>query len=177
MTNEDGLEKLDKLESLDATEFEITEIQTKTKNVIQTFGNLTGSTPKVSRSEPYIRRAAVYMTQNNFVKAIIELREAIKIDPRNSNSYSLLGIAYLKQNLTTMAKVYINKALELNPEDLRALEGKEQLDKILKESPVSPKSPPSSSAKNNSENQSFYNKPISEVLGSLFGKRGKNVSS
>lgn len=177
MENEEQLEKIEKLESFSVTGFEITEIQGKTNTTIQTLGNAARVTPKGSRSEPYIRRAAVYMTQNNFVKAIIELREAIKIDPRNSNSYSLLGMAYLKQNLTTMAKVYINKALELNPEDPRALEGKEKLNKMLNETPTSQNSPSASSGKNSSDNQSIYNRPISEVLGNLFAKRAKKTSS
>jgi curved DNA-binding protein CbpA len=83
-----------------------------------------------SRVGEYIRRAEGYMAKGNFAGAVLELREALKLDQNNSNSHTLLGLAYLKQNQATMAKVHLNKALQLNPKDERALKGKQYLDKL-----------------------------------------------
>jgi len=85
-----------------------------------------------SQIEAYIRRAEGYMAKdkNNFAAAILELREALKMDQTNSSCHSLLGIAYLKQNQPGMAKVHINKALQLNPQDERALQGKQYLERL-----------------------------------------------
>lgn len=81
-------------------------------------------------AEPYLRRAEEYMGKNLFAKAVLELRDALKIEPSNSRCHGLLGIAYLRQNQATMAKVHINKALELNPQDDIALQGKEMLNRL-----------------------------------------------
>jgi curved DNA-binding protein CbpA len=86
--------------------------------------------PKASMVEPYIRRADEYIKNNNIAKAILELRDALNLEPNNSTCNSLLGMAYLKQNQTTMAKMYINKALQVNPKDQLALQGKQALDKL-----------------------------------------------
>lgn len=76
----------------------------------------------------YLRRAKEFETKQDFPRAIIELREAIQIDPRNSNCHSRLGAVYLKTNQSTMAKIYFNQALSFNPQDAIALEGKRQLE-------------------------------------------------
>ncbi len=86
---------------------------------------------QVSPVIPYIRRAEVYMAQKKFLKAIVELRDALPMEPTNSNCHTLLGIAYFKQNLLAMAKVHIKKALELNPENEQALEYKRILDQPI----------------------------------------------
>ena len=87
----------------------------------------------MSRVAEYIRRAEGYMAKNNFAAAVLELREALKLDPNSSRSHSLLGASYLKQSQTTMAKVHINKALQLNPNDELALKGKQFLEKLAQQ--------------------------------------------
>ncbi|MBD2125342.1 DnaJ domain-containing protein [Microcoleus sp. ZQ-A2] len=84
----------------------------------------------VTRSAEYVRRAEGYMAKNNFAAAVLELREALKLDPNNSRCHSLLGASFLKQNQATMAKVHLNKALQLNPNDELALKGKKHLDAL-----------------------------------------------
>ena len=49
-----------------------------------------------------------------------ELRVAIKLAPKNSDYYALLGLVHLKQKFIGMARVYIRQALKLNPQDLLA---------------------------------------------------------
>jgi curved DNA-binding protein CbpA len=80
-------------------------------------------------TEQYIRRAKEHIANKNFSKAILELRDAINVEPNNSISHSLLGKAYLLQNQPTMANMYVIKALNLNPQDPIALELKKFLDK------------------------------------------------
>lgn len=89
-----------------------------------------GLIKRESLVDPYMRRATTFLADRNFNKAILELRSALHLDPKNANCHSLLGMVYLKQNLVTMAKIHINKALELDPKNARALQGKEILDKL-----------------------------------------------
>lgn len=76
----------------------------------------------------YLRRAQEFETKQNFPRAILELRDALKMDPTSSVCHSRLGVIYLKTNQATMAKIHFNKALELNPQDAVALEGKRRLE-------------------------------------------------
>jgi curved DNA-binding protein CbpA len=108
-----------------------------------------------SRAPEYIRRAEGYMVKNNFASAVLELREALKLDQTNSNGHSLLGIAYLKQNQMAMAKVHLNKALQLNPKDERAIKAKQYLDKLMeKNGSTKPASSPKQSQSKPPENPS-----------------------
>lgn len=76
----------------------------------------------------YLRRAQEFEMKQNFPRAILELRDALKMDPSSSACHSRLGVIYLKTNQATMAKIHFNKALELNPQDAVALEGKRRLE-------------------------------------------------
>lgn len=76
----------------------------------------------------YLRRAQEYEKKQDYSRVILELREATRIDPRNSDCHSRLGEIYLKTNQATMAKIHFNKALELNPKDEAALGGIKKLD-------------------------------------------------
>jgi len=78
--------------------------------------------------EQYYRRAQVLIVKNNFAQARVELQDALKLEPKSSRCHSLMGVVYLKQNQTTMAKVFIKKALQLNPQDPMALKGKQFLE-------------------------------------------------
>lgn len=85
-----------------------------------------------SMVESYIRRAQQYMNRQDFAQAIVELRDALKIDPNNSICHALLGKAYLKQQQLTMAKVHINKAYKANSKEPVVIESKQELEKVLK---------------------------------------------
>jgi len=84
--------------------------------------------------EKHLRRAEGYLTKNNFASAVLELREALKLDPNSSSCHSLLGYAYLKQNQAAMARVHVNKALQLNPKDERALKCKKFIENMAQKS-------------------------------------------
>jgi len=85
-------------------------------------------TPKI---ENYYRRAKEKYDRGSYSEAIAQLREVLKIDPRDSKSHCLLGLCYLKSKMATMAKVHITMALEINPSDPSIILAKRELDKVL----------------------------------------------
>jgi len=82
----------------------------------------------------YYRRAEEFLAKNNLQQAILELRDALKLEPSNSRCHGLLGTIYLRQNQMTMGKVHINQALKLDPKNSMALTAKQQLDKLEQKS-------------------------------------------
>lgn len=84
---------------------------------------------RVSLADPYIRRGEEYLVKNNFAQAIQEFREGLQMDQSNSSCHGLLGLAFLQQNQSTMAKVHINRALQLNPQEPSALKAKDLLER------------------------------------------------
>ncbi|MBD0340747.1 MAG: DnaJ domain-containing protein, partial [Microcoleus sp. Co-bin12] len=51
-----------------------------------------------SPAEPYCRRAQGFMDSKNYAKAILELKEAVKLDPKHSQAHALLAMCYLQQD-------------------------------------------------------------------------------
>jgi curved DNA-binding protein CbpA len=90
----------------------------------------TPSAPRESVVDQYCRRAEEYTVKGNFAQAVLELRDGLKIEPSNSRCHGLLGMVYLRQNQATMARIHINKALEIDPTNEVALLGKQRLEKI-----------------------------------------------
>jgi len=82
---------------------------------------------QMSLADGYLRRAEEYLRKKALSQAILELRDGLRAAPKDSRCHSLMGTIYLQQNQATMAKVSIRKALELNPKDLRAIEGRRRL--------------------------------------------------
>ncbi|WP_016951766.1 J domain-containing protein [Anabaena sp. PCC 7108] len=72
-------------------------------------------------------RAVQYGEQGKWDLAVQELRDAIKLEPNNSDYYALLGVVHFQQKFTGMAKVYIRQALKLNPKQPLALKYAAQL--------------------------------------------------
>jgi curved DNA-binding protein CbpA len=106
----------------------------------------------------YIRRAQEALNKNNPAQVIIEMRDAIKQEPNNSTCHGLMGLAYLRQNQLTMAKVHITKAWQANPQDPIAAQAKQELDRLI---------PPENPTKTASEPGK------SGFLGGLFGGKKK----
>ncbi len=83
-----------------------------------------------SLAEPYFNRAEMAFKRQNYPQAVLELRDALKLEPDNNRFHSLLGKVYLEQKQGTMARIHFDKALSLNAEDPIALEGKQTLQKM-----------------------------------------------
>jgi curved DNA-binding protein CbpA len=92
--------------------------------------------PKVqdSPAEAYCRRAQGFMDSKSYAKAILELKEGVKRDPKHSQAHALLAMCYLQQDQATMAKLEMNKALASNPEEPTALEVKKKLEQAATKS-------------------------------------------
>ena len=117
--------------------------------------------------EQYCRRAQALMAKNNFAQARVELQDALKLEPGNSRCHALMGVVYLKQNQTTMAKVHINKALQLDSRQPTALEGKKLLDLAQKASqPSTPSAKPT-------QNKQSDKSGGGSLFGGLFGGKKK----
>ncbi|MFP4336772.1 MAG: J domain-containing protein [Halothece sp.] len=119
---------------------------------------------KTSLIDPYLRRGQSFINKKDYQKAVIELREALKIDSKNSQAHTLLGLAYVKQNQLGMAKVHINQALQIDPNNEMALEGKQVLQRLLGDSKGTDSSSNDSKKKSNKHGG---------LLGGLFGKKKK----
>jgi len=124
--------------------------------------------PAPSPAEPYLRRAQSLLEKNLFAPASIELKDALKLEPSNSHCHSLMGMVYLKQNQATMAKVHINKALQLDPKDPIALEGKQLLDRL-----VSKASPQTATADKTAPKKPSASSGSGGMFGGLFGGKKK----
>jgi Tfp pilus assembly protein PilF len=101
----------------------------------------------------YIRRAEDLMNKNRFQEAIKELRDAIKIDPNSVRCQTLLGRIYLKQNQLTMAKVHLNQARKLDPENLDMMKAMADLQKLEK---AASKSTQSQQGKNTDQRRGLF---------------------
>lgn len=82
---------------------------------------------KDSLIDSFIRRAEEFEKKQEYAKAILELREALKLNPKNSNCHSRLGMIYIKTKQATMARIHFDKALEINPNDEIANAGRRSL--------------------------------------------------
>jgi tetratricopeptide (TPR) repeat protein len=96
-------------------------------------GTLSGSTADLNKTSPIegtLRRADEYLSKKNWGKAVLELREATSVEPNNPHAHALLGLAYLHQQQKTMAKISIDKAIKLNPNDPHVLRAKQEFDRV-----------------------------------------------
>jgi curved DNA-binding protein CbpA len=128
----------------------------------------TQATQPESAVEHYLRRAQALIEKNIFAQARVELQEALKLEPNNSRCHSLVGVVYLKQNQTTMAKVHFNKALQLDPQDPVALKGKQVLDPLTQTASTQP----TNSKKATGSRQSTQPKS-GGMFGGMFGGKKK----
>ncbi len=73
-------------------------------------------------------RAQGFMESKSYAKATLELKEAVKREPKHSRAHGLLAMCYFQQNQATMAKLEVQKALASNSEEPTALEVKKKLE-------------------------------------------------
>ncbi|MEM1278795.1 MAG: J domain-containing protein [Cyanobacteria bacterium P01_H01_bin.152] len=84
--------------------------------------------PQVDYGQRHVVRAKTYIASKSYAEAVQELRDAVRIDPNNSNYHTMLGQAYLLQQLSGMAKVHIRQALKLDPKNRIAQKYAKQLE-------------------------------------------------
>jgi len=102
-------------------------------------------------SDRHYQRAREYLRAKNAPAAIQELKDALKLEPKNSNFHSLMGQAYLLNQLPGMAKVHFKQALKLDPNNSVAQKYARQLNLDLTPTPppaaAAPAAPPTPTAK------------------------------
>lgn len=64
--------------------------------------------------ESYLNRARELEQKQDFPKAILELREALRAFPNSAVCHSQLANVYLRAGQTTMARIHANRALEID---------------------------------------------------------------
>ena len=155
-------------------------LQSQPPKSIGTIPSQTPSTPTAPPpSQPetivdqYYRRAQALIEKNNFAQARVELQDALKLEPNNGRSHSLMGVVYLKQNQHTMAKVHINKALQLNPKDPIALKSKKFLDQLAQKSSVPQSTPSKTTQSRPTGDKQADNSGGGGLFGGLFGGKKK----
>ncbi|OUL18696.1 hypothetical protein [Nostoc sp. 106C] len=90
-------------------------------------------------AQRHYQRAIQYANLANWTRSVQELRDAIKLEPQNSDYHALLGVVHFQQNFPGMATVYIRQALKLNPQQPLALKYASKLNIKLNEN-VDPRS-------------------------------------
>lgn len=118
-----------------------------------------------SLAEPYFNRAELAFKRQNYPQAVLELRDALKLEPENGRFHSLLGMVYLEQKQGTMARIHFDKALSLNASDSVALDGKQKLQKMTTQGTSSGSATKSKGAAGAKDGKS------SGLFGGLFGKK------
>jgi curved DNA-binding protein CbpA len=119
----------------------------------------------VNYAERHFKRAQEYIKGKNINAAIQELKDALKLEPKNSNYHCLLGQAYLLHQLPGMAKVHIKQALLLNPNQPVAQKYARQLNiDLSKASKTQPHSQPAGPAASSKKGKG-------SLFGGLFSKR------
>lgn len=91
-------------------------------------GKPTTESSPVNYAQRHISRAKAYIANKSYPKAIQELRDAVRLDPKNSRYHTMLGQAYLLQKMIGMAKVHIRQALKLDPNNVVALKYAKKLE-------------------------------------------------
>jgi tetratricopeptide (TPR) repeat protein len=83
--------------------------------------------PKVSPAFRNLQLAEVFISKKQWPEALKELKNGEKLDPENAYLLAQLGLVYLNQNVTLMAKSNFQKALKLDPQEPTALKYLKQL--------------------------------------------------
>jgi tetratricopeptide (TPR) repeat protein len=92
------------------------------------------------QGEKAMRRAEEYINMRNWTKANVELREVLKDDPNNAIAHAQMAIVYYRQNQITMAKMHINKAIQLDPSAPIVRNAKQEIKKMMSDAPAASKS-------------------------------------
>jgi DnaJ domain len=73
-------------------------------------------------AQRHYQRAHQYAKNANWLQAVAELRDALRLEPERSEYHSLLAKVYWMQDLKGMARVHFRQALKFNAQDPLALE-------------------------------------------------------
>ena len=83
------------------------------------FALLTCGTPEEKKMKFFQKGKALY-EKGDFVKARLEFKNAIQIDPKFADGYFMLGMVELKEGNFKQAYGSLSKAVELSPDNMKA---------------------------------------------------------
>ncbi len=118
----------------------------------------------VDYGQRHVARAKTYIASKSYAEAVQELRDAVRIEPNNSNYHTMLGQAYLLQKMNGMAKVHIRQALRLDSQNRIA----QKYAKQLEISAPTPTASSNSRTNSNGKGQSHAKANGSGIKGGLF---------
>ncbi len=98
-----------------------TVIQTITQTRIQTSIESSIQINDVSAIGDRLKICEIYISQNDWKKALRELRDILMLDKNNSKCLAMLGVVYKNINQPQMAKISLQRSLQLNPQEPLAL--------------------------------------------------------
>lgn len=99
--------------------------------------------PQQDYAQRHYDRATQYAQNGSWKEAMLELKDAIRINPQRSDYHALLGYIHFKQNNLGMARVYFKQALKLDPNNSLA---NRFISKIQANTPTPPPAPPEAKA-------------------------------
>lgn len=126
-------------------------------------------TSPISRLTKLIESAKQHQEKENIQAGILDLREALKIDPNNSTCHALIGSFYLRQNNMVYAKVHIKKAIELDSNNPLVKKSKHQLQEQESNQKPSSKSSSKSGSKTKKSSTKSKDKKEKKEAPKIFG--------
>ena len=106
-------------------------VPTEVESVATEVQDTTAKEP-VSRLDKLINSATKHMQTGNLEPAVLELREAVKLDSTSAIAHALLGSLYLDQDNKTYGRIHINKAMKLDPQEPKVKQAQQKLKAIEK---------------------------------------------
>ena len=79
-----------------------------------------GCSSQEEKRDRHLARAEKYIAENEFNKAVIELKNVIQLDPKNDTAYYNLGETYLKLKQGNDAYQAFSNAVAINPDNINA---------------------------------------------------------
>jgi tetratricopeptide (TPR) repeat protein len=104
-------------------------------NAVEAPRNFEPAVKNAPQGEKAMRRAEEYINMKNWTKANVELREVLRDDPNNAIAHAQMAIVYYRQNQATMAKMHINKAINLDPKNPIVKAAKQEVKKLMTDTP------------------------------------------
>jgi curved DNA-binding protein CbpA len=125
--------------------------------------------PTQNYADRHFKRAQDYLRRRDATGAIQELKDALKLEPQNSNYHCLIGQAYLLNKLPGMARVHLKQALKFNPKNSVAQKYLTQLQEHAPKDSNSQAQSSSGTGANESAPRSARGKQ--GLMGALFSRR------
>jgi tetratricopeptide (TPR) repeat protein len=95
--------------------------------------------PALSYSRRHFDRAQQYVQKGVYDKAIVELKDAIRLEPNHAEYHALMSYAYLRQDMSGMSKVYCRQALKCDPNNSLAKQVAQKIGLVSEATPTATK--------------------------------------